>query len=246
MQEELEPELAELLTRLVELDAGNYQTYHPYFEGGGGDEALLNGLADEHRVPEGPTKELASRGYIDMDLHLGKRLGDFRLTPLGRKYVALRSADEPENTVDLSWSAVEPTLREVHAVWLNHGAPQLGLPGQNVSAQLPQLSDEQLATVLHELEREGWIEYRQSLGPFLPQGIRPSSRAVAYFEGWPTQDAQTLGEHFVARLEEAIEQEPDEEQRSRLRKALGSGGSALRDIAVDVAGTMLAKSATGG
>jgi hypothetical protein len=61
-------------------------------------------------------------------------------------------------------------------------------------------------------------------------------------EGWPTQDANALGQQFVTRLEEAIDAEPDEIKRSKLRDALASGGSALRDVAVEVAGVTLARS----
>jgi hypothetical protein len=43
-------------------------------------------------------------------------------------------------------------------------------------------------------------------------------------------------------LEEAIEAEPNEAKRSKLRAALATGGSALRDVAVEVAGTTLARS----
>lgn len=76
----------------------------------------------------------------------------------------------------------------------------------------------------------------------MPQGVRLTSKAIVYLEGWPTQDAQALGQQFVMQLEKAIEAEPDAEKRLKLGDALAAGGSALRDVAVEVAGATLARS----
>jgi hypothetical protein len=46
----------------------------------------------------------------------------------------------------------------------------------------------------------------------------------------------------MERLEKAIEDEPDDDRRSTLREAFSAGGSALRDVAVEVAGATLARS----
>lgn len=238
----LEPKLAELLIRLVELDDGSYETFHPHFPGDGPPkEANLLTHGDE-TIPEGATKELADRGYLDMEPHSGKRLGKFRISESGRS-LAAQLAVAGDTSIDLSWSAVEPVLIQIHTVWLSEGAPPLGIPGQTIAGKLqPQPDTAHFSAILHELQRGDWIEYRATLGPPLPQGVRPTSRTIAYLEGWPTQDAQALGQQFVTHLEEAIEAEPDSEKRSRLRNALATGGSALRDVAVEVAGATLARS----
>lgn len=238
----LEPKLAELLVRLVELDDGSYETFHPHFPGDGPPrEANLLTHGDE-TIPEGATKELAGRGYLDMEPHPGKRLGKFRISEGGRS-LAAQLAVEGGNSIDLSWSAVEPILIQIHKVWLSGGAPPLGISGEAIARKLqPQPDTAHFSAILHELQRGDWIEYRATLGPPLPQGVRPTSRAIAYLEGWPTQDAQALGQQFVMRLEEAIEAEPDAEKQSKLRDAFASGGSVLRDVAVEVAGTTLARS----
>jgi hypothetical protein len=238
----LEPKLAELLIRLVELDDGSYETFHPHFPGDGPPrEANLLNHRDE-TIPEGATKELADRGYLDMEPHSGKRLGKFRISESGRS-LAAQLAVVGDDSIDLSWSAVEPVLIQIHRVWLSEGAPPLGIPGAMIAGNLqPQPDAAQFSAILHELQRGDWIEYRPNFGPPLPQGVRPTSRTIAYLEGWPTHDAQALGQQFVMRLEEAIEAEPDAEKQSKLRDALTAGGSALRDVAVEVAGATLARS----
>jgi len=241
MASPLEPRLAELLIRLVTLDDGSYETFVPHFPGGGGDQAQLLTHGEE-LIPEGPTRELAGRGYLDMEPHPGKRLGKFRISERGRVLAAQLASAGP-SSIDLSWSTVEPVLTEIHRVWLGEGAPPLGVPGAAISKELqPQLEVSHLSAILYELQRDEWIEYRAGLGPPLPQGVRPTSRTIAYLENWPSQDAQSLGRQFVVGLEEAIEAEPNEAKRSKLRAALATGGSALRDVAVEVAGTTLARS----
>lgn len=241
----LDPPLAELLVRLVSLDDGRYETFHPHFPGDGPPrEANLLGH-DGETIPEGATSELANRGYLEMEGHSGKRLGKFRISEEGRTLAAQLSG-AGEGAVDLSWPTVEPILIQIHKFWLGDGAPPLGIPAAKIVGMLqPQPTTAQFATILHELQRDDWIEYRSTLGPPLPQGVRPTSKTISYMESWPTQDANALGRQFVTRLEEAIEAEPDEEKRSKLRAALASGGSALRDVAVEVAGATLARSVGG-
>jgi hypothetical protein len=241
MSAPLEPKLAELLVRLVEMDDGNYETFIPHFPGNGPlNEALLLNHRDE-TIPEGATKELADRGYLDMEFS-AKKLGKFRISESGRT-LAAQLASAQEGAVDLSWPTVEPILIEIHKIWLSEGAPPLGVPGATIAGALqgrPETTH--FSAILHELQRGEWIEYRAGIGPPLPQGVRPTSKTIAYLDGWPTQDAQALGRQFVIRLEEAIEAEPDEAKRSKLRDALATGGSALRDVAVEVAGATLARS----
>lgn len=237
----LEPTLAELLIRLVELDDGRYETFHPHFPGGGGREANLLGH-DGELIPEGLTKELVNRGYLEMEGRSGKRLDKFRISENGRA-LATQLAAAGEGAVDLSWPTVEPILIQIHKIWLGEGAPPLGIPGRKVVEMLqPQPDTAHFSAILHELQRSNWIEHRAGFGPPLPQGVRPTSKTIAYMEGWPTQDANALGQQFVEQLEEAIEAEPDAIKRSKLRDALASGGSAFRDVAVEVAGATLARS----
>jgi hypothetical protein len=239
----LEPKLAELLVRLVEMDDGNYETFQPYFPGNGPlNEAILLNKREE-TIPEGPTKELADRGYIDME-PTTKRLGNFRISEQGRT-LAAQLASVREGAVDLSWPTVEPILIQIHKLWLNEGAPPLGIPGSTVKANLSPAETADLSAVLHELQRDGWIEFRAGLGPPLPQGVRPTSKTISYVEGWPTDDARIAGEQFVTLLEERVEAEPDEEKRSKLRAALSTGGTALRDLSVEVAAAVVTRQVGG-
>jgi hypothetical protein len=194
----------------------------------------------DQTIPEGATKELADRGFLDMEFST-KRLGKFRISESGRT-LAAQLASGREGSVDLSWLTVEPILIQIHELWLSEGAPTLGIPGSDVATSLPPSESADLSAVLHELQRGGWIEYRAGFGPPLPQGVRPTSKTITYFEDWPTRDPQALGRQFMERLEKAIEDEPDDDRRSTLREAFSAGGSALRDVAVEVAGATLARS----
>jgi hypothetical protein len=240
----LDPKLADVLVRLLRLDDGNYETFHPYFSGGSEDEAELIGYEDE-RVPEGAIKELDRLRLIDMRPEPGKRLGTFSVTSEGRS-LGGQLATAGDGAVDLSWDAVEPVLRQIHNIWKRKGAPPLGIAGGAILSEIqPSMETAQLAPILQELARAEWIEYRQLVGPPLPEGVRPTPRTLSRFEGWPTDDARIAGEQFVTLLEERIEAEPDAEKRSKLRAALATGGSALKDLSVEVAAAIVARQVSG-
>lgn len=242
MSAPLEPKLAELLIRLTKLDADRYETFQPHFSGDSLGEAELMGF-DGERVPEGPIKELADRGLLSMDVPPGKKLGEFRITERGRELAAELERANAES-VDFSWSVVEPVVRQIHRAWLDAGAPLVGLSGPAVHEQLDiPLDQKRFAAVLHELQRQDWIEYRLSLGPQLPQGLKPSGKAVAYIDGWPTSDARVFAQQLIARLEERVDAEPDEAERSKLRASLAEVGTFVREVAVEVAGKTLAQQA---
>jgi hypothetical protein len=240
----LDPKLADLLIRLLQLDGGNYDTFHPYFSGDSEGEAELIGH-DGERVPEGPIKELDRLGLIDMLPEPGKRLGTFTITTEGRS-LGGQLASAGDGAVDLSWPAVESILRQIHNVWKREGAPELGIGGDAIQAQIePPMETAQLVVILQELTRDEWLDTRSGWGPPLPMAVRPSSRTIARFEGWPTQDPRIAGEQFVALLEERIDAEPDAEKQSKLRAALATGGTALKDLSVEVAAAIVARQVGG-
>jgi hypothetical protein len=230
MSPPLEPALAELLLRLVELDSGNYDTFVPHVSGESNPEAELVGH-DDVLIPPGPTRELAARGFLNME-PTTEKLGKFSISERGRKLAAQLSS-ESEGPIDLSWSAVEPVLVAIHAAWLRKGAPPIGLAGTEVAARL-ELPGDQLSVILTALEGDDWIEYRQLVGQQLPQGIQPSAKAVRYLNRWPTGDARELGEAFLAHLDERIDAEPDSEEKSRLKATLQQGGTGFRELLVEV------------
>jgi hypothetical protein len=171
----------------------------------------------------------------------GKRLGTFSITGEGRT-VGSQSEAAGDDEVDLSWDAVEPVLRLVHGLWKRDGAPQLGVSGEAISDALrPQIGTARLVAVLQELDRADWVEMKQGWGPPLPYAVRPTPRTLSRFDGWPTKDAGIAGEQFITLLEQRVEAEPDQEKRSRLKAALETGGSALKDLSVEVAAAIVAR-----
>lgn len=230
MNAPLEPPLAELLLRLVELDGGSYETFVPYVSSESNPEAELVGH-DDVLIPPGPTRELAARGFLDMEATTEK-LGKFSISERGRTLAAQLSS-ESEGPIDLSWTAVEPVLVGIHTAWLREGAPPVGFAGAEIAARL-KMSPGRLSAILTALGDDDWIEYRQLVGPQLPQGVRPSAKAIRYLNRWPTGDARELGEAFLAKLDERIDAEPDSEEKSRLKATLQQGGTGFRELLVEV------------
>lgn len=80
------------------------------------------------------------------------------------------------------------------------------------------------------------MEGRQILGVGNPTGH--ARRTVG---AWPTPES--LADRLIAALEQAADKEPDAEKRGWLRNTALYLASAGRDLAVDIAGAALAKSA---
>lgn len=239
MAESLEPPLAELLIRLVELDGGNYETFVPHFTFDGTGEAELIGFDDEH-VPEGPIRELDRLGLLDME-PTDKKLGKFSLTADGRR-VAAQIASEQGGAVDFSWPTVAPVLAQIEQLWKQGGAPFQGLNGMELGDKLG-MSDEQLVPILAALRGMGLIEYRDQLGPDRPNGIKPTPEAIAQLNGWPSGD--DFGRALLAALEERIEAEPDPDKQSKWRTALSQGGEGFRELIVEVAAAIASRQISG-
>lgn len=81
-------------------------------------------------------------------------------------------------------------------------------------------------------------------GRFIAAVANPTGHARRTVGAWPT--AESLADRLVSALTQAADNEPDEEKRGWLKKTALWLGSAGRDIAVDIAGTALAKSTGAG
>jgi hypothetical protein len=68
-----------------------------------------------------------------------------------------------------------------------------------------------------------------------------TERARREVRAWPTPDV--LVDRLVAALDRAADAEPDPEKQSRLRQLAVAFGGGMRDVAVQVAGTALARGA---
>ncbi|MER5539169.1 MULTISPECIES: hypothetical protein [Streptomyces] len=91
------------------------------------------------------------------------------------------------------------------------------------------------------LDSAGFLHLSKTAGP--PSGwyVKEVSREARQVVGqWPS--AEQLLDALVARLEDAADDEPDPEQRSRLREAASTAGGAARGVFVDVLSGVIAKS----
>lgn len=68
-----------------------------------------------------------------------------------------------------------------------------------------------------------------------------TERARRAVGAWPT--AEGLADSLLAALDRAADAEPDPAKKSRIKQVSGLLGGALRDVAVEVAGAALARSA---
>lgn len=105
------------------------------------------------------------------------------------------------------------------------------------------LDDEQVRRALRALSEASpdYIHGRktaQTSYPVLLTGV--TERARRDVGVWPTPDS--LVDRLVTAFDVAADQEPDPERQGRLRQIARSLGGSFRDIAVQVAGTAVARS----
>lgn len=106
-------------------------------------------------------------------------------------------------------------------------APMAGLDPEEVGYALLSLQDEYL-----RIEMTGG-----GLKNTMVREVYPSARRAV--GQWPTPES--LAERILAQLEQAAEDEPDEEKRSRLKDASRTLRSAGRDLLINVIATVLTK-----
>jgi hypothetical protein len=109
---------------------------------------------------------------------------------------------------------------------------RIGLPEDQVQRALQALADE------HPPFFEA-SEATAAEGRIVLLVANPTGYARRTVGAWPT--AETLADRLTQALAKAADDEPDEEKRGWLRKTAAWFGSAGRDVAVDVASSVIAK-----
>lgn len=244
----LEPELADLLLRLVRIDAGAHETFRPVFRGGMApmiftSHALEDG---EPEIKPGLVHGLADYALVDLEPAPNKILGPFRITPLGRRTaqavatsasasVYRRERRGDGQPVDTSWRALEPILVAIHDRFVAAGASR-ELSGRDAhQGAAPDLTEAQFAASLRVLRDGGYLEYRSEVGPVVPNGIRPTQRTIERLGRWPTDDPNQLADRLLDALDVAIENASSPEDRTRLQQAR----EALGEVSKSAAGGMV-------
>lgn len=105
------------------------------------------------------------------------------------------------------------------------------------------LDDDQVRRALRALSEASpdYIEgpkTAQTSYPIILTGV--TERARREVGAWPTPDG--LVDRLVTAFDVAADQEPDPERQGRLRQIARSLGGSFRDVAVQVAGTVVARS----
>src|SRR5437762_8764776 len=136
-----------------------------------------------------------------------------------------------------------PMLRAFVELWEQTG-------GQTVTAQQLQVRtgfDEAIvqAALLALVEEEpkliGGYDGAAEPGAWVLTLVSPTGEARRRLGLWPPTP-EVLADRLVQALAKAADKERDEEKRGWLRKTAAWLGSAGRDVAVDIAGTALARS----
>jgi hypothetical protein len=234
----LEPHLAALMIRLVELDAGRYRTFVPVFRGGmGGAEFLDVELRDGETFDEGAIHELEAHGLVSIE-PTGKRLGKFRITPLGRETAGdartaagaayQRRLDRgDDDNVDLDWPAVESIAAGIYRLYKTNGGDR-GLNGSAVRDELaPAMRDAPFSRVLRELRDQEWITYVAEAGRSIPVGVRAAPKMTSHFGRWPSGggDNDLVLVRLLSALEDATADAPPEKKETARR---------IRDFILDL------------
>jgi hypothetical protein len=111
------------------------------------------------------------------------------------------------------WASSRDLLRTIYDLYLERGAPRRGIDALALILEHPDSNS--AWAQLDELVRGGYID-RAMDGPGRVRLVRPSTRTLEMFAGWPA----TTAEDTLARLVEALTAEingtPDEDKRTKL------------------------------
>ncbi len=138
--------------------------------------------------------------------------------------VRLRRDRQTATPADVSWSAVEGTLTTMWDLWLEQGAPVLGISVDEIGHR----SQRDLGAVerqLQLLEQANWVTQVSPgfIGVAAPgPSYSPTPETMRRLGGWPTADQQA-GAHFLEAIEAQLEATEDPDERTRLRSLLDVG-----------------------
>jgi hypothetical protein len=141
----------------------------------------------------------------------------------------------------------------MEATWENRDLPVLdaavqfledperrgSLPEASDLAEVTGLTIDDVGRALNALGDE-YLQVEKTLGGYAHWAVSrvyPSGRRAV--GQWPTPE--NLAERIVATLEQAAENEPDEERRSRLQQAASVLGSGARDLFIGVLASVIAR-----
>jgi hypothetical protein len=193
------------------------------------------GWGEERVAPSpGELDELRRRGWLHVIESDAERI-TFGLTPLGRRAArayARRLATAGQSAVSLDWPAVTPVLDCVYEMYTEDGAPEYGVPSEEVLREVD--GHEAGRAALRELVRAGYLEETSTPDRLaeLPRTVRPTPLTLQLLAGWPVSSAEAVLDQLVAALDQAIESTSDPEQRSRLVKVRDGLLGAARDVAL--------------
>ncbi len=185
---------------------------------GGFDQRVLIGHAGWPQEQPAPSDvqvdELGARDWLRITAYNGKgRI--FAVTAEGHHawHEHLAQTSHVPGRVDLTWTAARPFLQELYEVYRDQGAPALGV---NL---VPLLKDEtrkrQVEALVPELVRGGWLEVGRDSAAG-PVGVRPTTKTLQVFAGWPSGPADDVVEDLASAIQAEIDKAADPDEKSRL------------------------------
>jgi hypothetical protein len=182
--------------------------------------------------------ELLDLGLIDIDFTGG---GDYTVRPTSDGRRSLRTlqrerarSEQPQQAVDLNWSAVRPVLHAIVDLWTEAGAP-LGsfVAASSIAKRLDRAEDDlSIARAIETLARNDWLEASYDDATDELEAM-PTMRGLVATRGWPGGDGEVAAERLLSALDELAAGAEDEKTRSWAAR--------LRDTATEVGTKTLAE-----
>jgi hypothetical protein len=179
---------------------------------------------------------MASQGWVRITAWPSDKGRSFSVTGYGRRAWQEHEqetafAPAVHGPAVLEWGSSRELLRTIYDVYLERGAPRRGIDALTLISQQPDPNSARAQ--LDELMRGGYID-RATDRPGRVRLVRPSTRTLEMFAGWPSTTAEDTLARLVEALTAEIDGTPDEEERTKLVRVRDGLLGAAQDIALKV------------
>lgn len=210
---------------------------------------------EEFGVSLGDLHELNDLGLIDITFQDGTSAGRFRVT--GEGYHAVNQIHEQNEAMasagvvvpqegpamGMDWETQTfPVLKAVYDVWRQNPSTK-GVSQAQINDELARSeNDPMTSVVLRKLEEADFVtgkfKAQQVEGPLF---CEPTTKALEFLAGWPSERTDAALARLVATLEATIEATDDPEEKGKLKRLL----SGVQDVGQGVMVKVLTNVITG-
>jgi hypothetical protein len=232
-------ELIEVLGLLVTADqtVDEAQGWTLYYTMGGPVLPGAKGWPDAAAAPStAEVDEMADQDWVRITAWPSDKGRHFTVTGKGRRVWQEHEQDIASPPADhrpaaLDWETSRELLRGIYDVYVERGAPRRGIDALALISQHPDPNSARAQ--LDELIRGGYVD-RAIDRPGRVRLVRPCTRTLEMFAGWPSTTAEDTLARLVEALTTEIDNTSDEDKRTRLVRVRDGLLGAAQDIALKV------------